>query len=76
MAEVNKAAELTEIPQVISSVRQNEKAMKLLIEVLAGHIVDIRPQLDFTSELGFTYPAVEQALEVKKSKTEHPLPEM
>jgi len=42
-----------------------EKAMKLVAEMLAGHIVDIRPQLDFTGELGFTYPAVEQTLKVK-----------
>jgi len=65
MAKVNKAAEITEIPQAISSVEQNEKAMKLVAEMLTGKIVDIRPQLDFTSELGFTYPAVEQALKVK-----------
>ena len=65
MVKVNKAAELTEIPQAISSVEQNEIAKKLVAEMLAGHIVDIRPQLDFTSELGFTYPAVEQTLKVK-----------
>ena len=65
MAKVNKAAEITEIPQAISSVEQNEKAMKLVAEMLTGHIVDIRPQIDFTTELGFTYPAVEQTLKVK-----------
>ncbi len=65
MAEVNKSAELTEIPQAISSAEQNERAMRLVAEMLTGHIVDIRPQLDFTSELGFTYPAVEQTLKVK-----------
>jgi len=43
----------------------NEKAMKLVAEMLAGNIVDIRPELDFTSELGFTYPAAEQVLAVK-----------
>jgi len=43
----------------------NEKAMKLVAEMLAGNIVDIRPEFDFTSELGFTYPAAEQVLAVK-----------
>ena len=65
MADDNKEVEATEIPQAISSVRQNEKAMKLVAEILAGHIIDIRPQFDFTSELGFTYPAVEQTLKIK-----------
>ncbi len=65
MVEDNKAVEITEIPQAISSVEQNEIAMKLVAEMLTGHIVDIRPQLDFTSELGFTYPVVEQTLKVK-----------
>jgi hypothetical protein len=46
-------------------VGENEKMRKLVAEMLAGKIVDIRPQLDFTSELGFFYPAVEQTLEVK-----------
>ncbi len=65
MAEVNKAVEITKISQAISSVEQDERAMKLVAETLTGHIVDIRPQLDFTGELGFTYPAVEQVLKVK-----------
>jgi len=62
---VNKPVEPTENPQAISSLEQNEKATKLVAEMLAGNIVDIRPQLDFTSELGFTYPAAEQTLKVK-----------
>ncbi len=47
---------------------ENEEAIKLVNEMLAGKIFDIRPQLDFTSELGFTYPLVEQALGVKGKK--------
>ena len=62
---MNKPVEPTENPQAISSLEQNEKATKLVAEMLAGNIVDIRPQLDFTSELGFTYPAAEQTLKVK-----------
>jgi len=43
----------------------NERATKLVSEMLAGTIVEIKPQLDFASELGFTYPAVEQTIGVK-----------
>ncbi len=68
MTQVNKEEELTKIPQTLSSVERNEKAMKLVSEMLAGHIVDVRPQLDFTSELGFVYPAIEQTLKVKSEE--------
>jgi hypothetical protein len=44
---------------------ENERAMKLVAEMLAGDIVDVRPQLDFTSEMGFTYPSAEQILKAK-----------
>jgi len=44
---------------------ENERAMKLVAEMLAGDMVDIRPQLDFTSEVGFTYPIAEQILKAK-----------
>ena len=51
--------------QPATELGDNEKAMKLVAEMLAGNIVDIRPEFDFTSELGFTYPAAEQVLAVK-----------
>jgi ribosomal protein S27E len=44
---------------------EDERAMKLVAEMLAGNITDIRPQLDFDSQLGFFYPYVESLLEVK-----------
>ncbi len=44
---------------------ENALVMKLVNELLTGRIVDIRPQLDFTTELGFAYPAVEKVLAVK-----------
>jgi Holliday junction resolvase len=44
---------------------ENERAMKLVAEMLAGDTVDIRPQLDFASEMGFAYPSAEQILKVK-----------
>jgi hypothetical protein len=65
MAEVDKAVEATEAPQVVGGTVDNEIAMKLVAEMLAGRIVNIKPQFDFTTELGFIYPVVEQTLEVK-----------
>jgi len=44
---------------------ENEKAMKLVAEMLTEKIFDIRPQLDYASELGFVYPVAEQMLGVK-----------
>ena len=71
MAEVNELIsnipEVTETPPAIKA-GENETATRLVAEMLADKIVDIRPQLDFTSELGFTYPAVEQALGVKSKE--------
>jgi len=43
-------------------------AMKLAAEMLAAKIVDIKPQLDFTAELGFIYPLAEQTLKVKSKE--------
>ncbi len=43
----------------------DEKVMKLVAEMLAGNIVDIRPQIDFTTELGFNYAAAEKVLGLK-----------
>jgi hypothetical protein len=65
MAEGDKA---TETPQALSGTVGSDAAMKLVTEMLAGRIVDIRPQLDFTAEMGFIYPAVEQALKVKSKE--------
>ena len=50
------------------AVREDEQAMKLVTEMLEGRIIDIRPELDFTSELGFTYPLAEQTLGVKSKE--------
>jgi len=48
--------------------KENEMAMKLVAEMLAGKVVDIRPQLDYASELGFSYPAAEEILGVDGEK--------
>ena len=62
MADVNKPTSNTSLAMEVGN---NEKAMKLVAEMLVGKITDIRPQLDFTNELGFIYPAVEQILQVR-----------
>jgi hypothetical protein len=48
-----------------TAIGENEKARKLVSEMLAGSVVEIKPQLDYTTELGFFYPVVEQLLDVK-----------
>jgi len=65
MAEVNKAEKAKEDPKAASGMLDNEIAIKLVAEMLAGRIVNIKPQYDFTTEMGYTYPAVEQTLNVK-----------
>jgi hypothetical protein len=65
MAEVDKEIEATEAPQAISGMEGDDVAMKLVAAMLAAKIIDIKPQLDFTTELGFIYPVVEQSVRVK-----------
>ncbi len=48
-----------------TTIWKNEKAMKLVAEMMAGRIIEIKPQLDFATELGFSYPVAEQILETK-----------
>ena len=66
MIEGSEATEPVEDRQAIG---EDEKAMKLVTEIIAGKIIDIRPELDFTSELGFAYPLAEQILGVKGKET-------
>jgi len=47
-----------------TKVEGHERETVLMTEMLAGHIVDITPRLDFTTEMGFTYPAVKKVLKV------------
>jgi hypothetical protein len=65
MAEVDKAVEATTAPQAVSGMEKSDIAMELVAAMLAARIVDIKPQLDFTTELGFIYPVVEQTVKVK-----------
>jgi hypothetical protein len=65
MAEGDKTVEATKASQSTSGMVDNETAIKLIVEMLAGRIANIKPQYDFATELGFTYPAVEQTIRVK-----------
>jgi len=65
MSEVDKEVEAKEVPQAVSGMERDEREMKLVGAMLEAKIVDIKPQLDFTTELGFVYPVVEQAVKVK-----------
>jgi len=71
LAEVNKPInnnpEVAETPPPTTE-GENEKAMKLVAEMLTEKIIDIRPQLDYATELGFVYPVAEQILGVKAEK--------
>ncbi len=72
MAESFTDDQLREVQKRIRFVA-DKKAMNLLAEMLAGNIVDIRPQLDFTSELGYIYPAVKKVLNVEDKEIVHVL---
>jgi hypothetical protein len=62
MAEGNKAVKASE---TVSGTEKDELGMKVVAAMLAAKIVDIKPQLDFTTELGFVYSIVEQTVRVK-----------
>jgi len=63
MAKVDKEVEATEAHKAMSDMEKDETAMKLVGAMLEAKIVDIKPQLDFTTELGFIYPIVEQSVD-------------
>jgi hypothetical protein len=65
MAKVDKEIEAKDAPKAVTDVRKNEKEMKLVSSMLEAKIVDVKPQLDFTTELGFIYPVIEQSVDAK-----------
>jgi Thaumarchaeal output domain 1/Restriction endonuclease len=65
MTEVDKTVEAAKDPPVVSGIVDNEIAIKLIAEMLAGRITNIKPQYDLSTDLGYTYPAVEQTIKVK-----------
>jgi len=65
MAEADRALEAEEAGQTVTGILKDEEGMKLVSDMLAARIVDIKPQYDFSTELGFIYPVVEQTIQVK-----------
>jgi hypothetical protein len=65
MAEADKRVGPTRSPEVAGTLLDNPVARKLVAEMLAGRIANVKPQYDFTTDLGYTYPAVEQAANLK-----------
>jgi len=65
MEEADGTIEAAGTGQAISSIQEDALAMKLVGAMLAAKVVDIKPQYDFTTELGFIYPVVEQTIQVK-----------
>lgn len=65
MAKADKEAGAAKDPQAIGDTEKSDVGMKLVAAMLAAKLVDIKPQLDLTTELGFVYPIVEQTLRVK-----------
>jgi len=65
MAKIDKALEATQIARPISDMEKGELAMKVVAAMLSARVAEIKPQLDFTTELGFLYPLVEQTARVK-----------
>ena len=65
MAQADKRVEPARNPEVPGTLLDDPMARKLVAEMLAGRIASIKPQYDFTTELGYTYPVVEQAANLK-----------
>jgi len=65
MAEADKTVQARADSAAVGGREKSDPGMQLVAAMLAARIVDIKPQLDFTTELGFVYPIVEQTLSVK-----------
>ena len=65
MAKTDKAVETAEGFQTLSDTEKGDVAMKVVAAMLGSRVADIKPQFDFSTELGFLYPLVEQTAMVK-----------
>jgi hypothetical protein len=65
MTEADKKVKPTSSPEANGSLLDDPMARKLVAEMLAGRITSVKPQYDFTTDLGYTYPTVEQAANMK-----------
>lgn len=55
---------MVEVLDLIRIVKQYPEAMKLVSELLAGNISEVKPAIDLSTELGFTYSQIENLLGV------------
>jgi hypothetical protein len=55
---------MIEVLDLIKIVQQYPEATKLVREILAGNVTEIKPITNLTTELGFTYPEIESLLGV------------
>jgi Thaumarchaeal output domain 1/Restriction endonuclease len=65
MVDIRKETGPAGDPRPLGGLFDNETATKLVAEMLAGRVTSIKPQYDFTTELGYIYPAVEQATNLR-----------
>ena len=65
MVEAYKEAGPAGDQRPVGGLVDSEVAIRVIAEMLAGRIVHIKPQYDFTTELGYVYPTVEQATNLK-----------
>ena len=65
MAETDRTVKAAETGPAITGILKDEEGMKLVSDMLETKIADIKPQYDFSTELGFIYPVVEQTIQVK-----------
>jgi hypothetical protein len=65
MAKIENAAETVDEVQTLTDEEKDELGMKVVAAMLSARVADIKPQLDFATELGFLYPMVEQTARVK-----------
>ena len=65
MTETDRTVKAAETGPAITGILKNEEGMKLVSDMLETKIADIKPQYDFSTELGFIYPVVEQTIQVK-----------
>jgi len=50
---------MVEVVDLVSTIKQYPNAMKLVGEMLSRNIGEVKPVIDLSTELGFTYPQVE-----------------
>jgi predicted RNA-binding Zn-ribbon protein involved in translation (DUF1610 family) len=55
---------MVEVVDLVSTIKQYPNAMRLVGEMLLGNIGEVKPAIDLSTELGFTYPQVENLLGV------------